>query len=66
MNNALLNHLAIKEFKEIYQSRYGIKLSNKEAFEKATKLYNLYKTVFVDKFGLKTQLNSPNIPEDQQ
>ena len=36
---------AISEFKALYQTRYGIALSDDDAFERATSLLRLYKTV---------------------
>lgn len=35
---------AIKEFKEIYLNKYGVKLSDAEAVFRANNLINLYKT----------------------
>ena len=36
---------AIDEFKGLYQLKYGITLSDQEAFEKASSLLSLYKTI---------------------
>lgn len=36
---------AVREFKEIYFDEVGIKLSNKEATEKATSLLNLFRVL---------------------
>ena len=44
---------AIAEFQAIYQNRYGITLSDDEAFEKATSLLRLYKTVLEPKMKMK-------------
>jgi len=35
----------IAEFKVLYQKRYGVTLSDNDAFEKAASLLRLYKTV---------------------
>lgn len=38
-----LSQLAIDEFKQIFQTEYGVVLSNEEATEKAAHLLNLFK-----------------------
>jgi len=37
---------AVAEFKALYQQRYGIVLTDDEAFEKSIRLLRLYKAVF--------------------
>ncbi|MGE4169851.1 MAG: hypothetical protein AB7F28_03940 [Candidatus Margulisiibacteriota bacterium] len=44
---------AIAEFKQLYQQHYGITLSDKEAFEKATSLLRLYKAVLEPTMKMK-------------
>lgn len=44
---------AVSEFKALFQSRYGIALTDDEAFEKATSLLRLYKTVLEPTMKMK-------------
>lgn len=43
---------AISKFKSLYQTRYGIALSNDDAFEKSTSLLRLYKAVLEPKMKM--------------
>ena len=45
---------AITEFKELYKNRYGITLTDQEAFEKGNSLLQLYTTI------LKPTMNMQN------
>lgn len=40
---------SLKKFKEIYHKEYGIVLSDKETLDKASKLLNLYRAVYLEK-----------------
>ena len=42
----MVSDASLQKFKELYQKRYGINLSNEEAFEKANRLINLYRAVY--------------------
>jgi hypothetical protein len=44
---------SVSEFKTLFQSRYGITLTNDEAFEKATDLLRLYKTILEPTMKMK-------------
>jgi len=37
---------AINEFRQIFENRYGIKISDKEASEKANKLFNTIRLIY--------------------
>jgi len=41
----MLNETQIKEFIQIYQEEFGVVLSLEEATEKATSVFNLFKTL---------------------
>jgi hypothetical protein len=42
----MLPEQAIAEFKMIYKKRFGVDLTDKQALEKATRLFCLYKAVY--------------------
>ncbi len=37
---------AVQEFKGIYRKKFGEELTEKDALDKALRIFNLYKTVF--------------------
>lgn len=37
---------ALKEFKELYRKRFQVELSDEETYKRASKLLNLYKTIY--------------------
>ena len=39
---------SLEKFKQIYQQVYGIRLKEQEAYDLATNLVNLYRTVYLD------------------
>lgn len=43
----MLPKLAIQEFKELYEKRYGVKLSDSEASQRANNLFKLYKITYM-------------------
>lgn len=43
----MLSQEAIEEFKELYEKRYGVKLSNEEATSRANNLFKLYKITYM-------------------
>jgi len=51
----MLSKEAINEFKELYQKRFGIKLSKEETEEKATSLLRLYSAVYEN--PIKSSMN---------
>ena len=42
----MLTKAAIEEFREIYQRKYGVALSDAETTEMASNLLNLYRSVY--------------------
>lgn len=42
----MLSKEAVQEFKQIYSRKFGEELSDKEAIEKANRVYELHKTIF--------------------
>jgi len=55
----MLPKKAIEEFKKIYKKSYGVELSDEEATDKANRLVNLYKAVYLDdKWTLPKDLDS--------
>jgi len=42
----MLSKKAIEKFKKLYKKRFGEELSDKVALDKATRLVNLYRTVY--------------------
>lgn len=44
----MLSKKSIEKFIELYESEFNIKLSEKEAIEKATELLGLYRAIFND------------------
>lgn len=49
----MLSEQAVTEFKSLYLNRYGIALSDQDAFEKASRLLTLYKTVLFPNKNMK-------------
>jgi len=49
----MLSKEAIEEFKRIYERNFKERLSDDEIFHRATKLLNLYKTVYGSLCGQK-------------
>jgi len=43
----MLPQEAIQEFKELYEKRYGVKLSDEEASLRANNLFKLYKITYM-------------------
>lgn len=43
----MLSQEAIEEFKELYEKRYGVKLSDEEASLRANNLFKLYKITYM-------------------
>lgn len=43
----MLPQEAIQEFKELYEKRYGVKLSDEEAASRANNLFKLYKITYM-------------------
>ena len=43
----MLPQEAIQEFKELYEKRYGVKLSDEEATLRANNLFKLYKITYM-------------------
>lgn len=43
----MLRQEAIQEFKELYEKRYGVKLSDEEAALRANNLFKLYKITYM-------------------
>lgn len=43
----MLPQEAIQEFKELYENRYGVKLSDEEASLRANNLFKLYKITYM-------------------
>jgi len=43
----MLPQEAIQEFEELYEKRYGVKLSNEEASSRANNLFKLYKITYM-------------------
>ena len=43
----MLSQEAIEEFKELYEKRYGVKLSDAEATSRANNLFKLYKITYM-------------------
>jgi len=43
----MLPQLAIQEFKELYEKRYGVQLSDAQACERANNLFKLYKITYM-------------------
>lgn len=43
---------ALEQFREMYRKRYGIKLSDSELLERATRLLNLYRIVYADQLNI--------------
>lgn len=41
---------ALKEFKELYQKRFQVELSDEETYQKASKLLDLYETIYGQKY----------------
>ena len=46
---SMVSKEAVKEYKELYGSRYGVALSDEEAGKQASDLLNLYRAVFKGK-----------------
>lgn len=42
----ILSKEAVEEFKELYKKRFKEELTDEEAFERATKLVNLFEVVY--------------------
>jgi len=51
----MLSKNAIKEFQNLYRKEFGIKLSEKEATKRASRLLGLYKAVYSDPSFDKTK-----------
>jgi len=43
----MINIKQLEQFKEIYLKKFGIELSNKEAYEKGVKLLNLIRSLSI-------------------
>lgn len=43
----MLPEIAIEEFKELYEKRYGVQLSDEEASSRANNLLKLYKITYM-------------------
>jgi hypothetical protein len=43
----MLSEIAIEEFKELYEKRYGVQLSDEEASSRANNLFKLYKITYM-------------------
>jgi len=54
----MLARESIKKFKNLYKQRFKEKLSDQEAFSKANRLLNLYRSVY--------GLNSPNQQKESE
>jgi hypothetical protein len=53
---------ALVEFKELYKEHFKIELSDKEAFEKAINLLNLYRVVYGGKVSKKNDASCLSQP----
>ena len=49
----MLPQEAIQEFKELYEKRYGVKLSDEEASLRANNLFKLYKVTYIGEPSIK-------------
>ncbi len=57
---------SLERFKQIYQQVYGIRLEEREAYDLATNLLNLYRAVYLDKSHKNINQNyEKNLPHTQ-
>lgn len=49
----MVSESGLTKFKLLYQKEYGVELSRKELIEKANRLLNLYKAVYINKKNIK-------------
>ena len=57
LSEVMLTKQAVDEFKKIYLKKYGVALTDDDAFEKASSLLNLCRTVFSTS-DMKKNMNS--------
>lgn len=57
----MVSDASLQKFIELYQKRYGIELSKEEAFEKASRLVNLYRAVYKPEDNKNNNKNAKEI-----
>lgn len=57
-NQKTISEKEIKQFRELYEEKFGERISKKKASEKARKLIQLYKKL--SKIKIKTNYEKPN------
>ena len=62
----MLTRQAVEEFQEIYRRRYGVSLSETDALEMASRLLNLYCTVYAEPNMKRTMENERTERTDQK
>lgn len=48
----------LAKFKTLYKKQFGVELTDKEVLEKATRLLNLYKAVYLPESNIKISNNN--------
>lgn len=63
----MVSEAGLKQFKKLYKQEFGIVLSRKELIEKANRLLNLYKAVYVTdskKIRISTEHETQTQPQE--